>query len=127
MTKRNYDRRTDGKKTTRKKQNINRQTDKKTIKTIKTQRHKDKRTKRQIDKDQKENMILRRQGSFALLRCFLICSNIDMYFLFEIQVNQIQPSGYSCRDSFPNLRRFYFSSMYYDDNCEDHEYNVYDQ
>ena len=34
-----------------------------------------------------------------------------MYFLFEIQVNQMHPSGYSCRDSFPNLRRFYFSSM----------------
>ena len=43
---------------------------------MKRQDKKDKNTKkktkakRQKDKDQKENMILRRQGSFALLRCF---------------------------------------------------------
>jgi len=55
------------------------------LKDKKTKRHKDKKTKRQkdkktkrqkdkdkrqIDKDQKENMILRYQGRFALLRCF---------------------------------------------------------
>ena len=43
----------------------------------KAKRHRDKKTKRQKDKktaiqdkDQKETFILRRQGSFALLRCF---------------------------------------------------------
>ena len=41
-----------------------------------TQRHKDKKTKRQKEKktkddEQKESLILRRQGSFALLRCIV--------------------------------------------------------
>ena len=35
-------------------------------KTKKTKRQKDKKTK---DKDQKESLVLRRQGSFAILRC----------------------------------------------------------
>ena len=41
---------------------------KKGKKTKKAKRQKDKKTK---DKDQKESLILRRQGSFALLRCFV--------------------------------------------------------
>ena len=36
-----------------------------------TKKDEGKKTKRQKDKDQKENMILRRQGSFALLRSFI--------------------------------------------------------
>ena len=31
-------------------------------------------TKRQNDKDQKESLMLRRQGTFALLRCLYVCS-----------------------------------------------------
>ena len=42
----------------------------KTQKEEKTDRQKDK--KRDKDKDQRECLILRRQGSFALLRCFYL-------------------------------------------------------
>ena len=56
---------------------MSRQKDKKTKrqKDRKTERQKDRKTKRQKykktkDEDQKESLILRRQGSFALLRCF---------------------------------------------------------
>ena len=71
MTKRQKDKKTKrqkdkttkrqkGKKTKRQKDNkTKRQKDKK--------KQKDKKTK---DKDQKESLLLRRQGSFALLRCF---------------------------------------------------------
>ena len=53
-----------------KRQKRKRQKDKKTKrqKEKKTEKQKDKKTK---NKDQQENLILRRQGSFALLRCFL--------------------------------------------------------
>ena len=44
---------------------------------VKTKRQKDKKTKRQKDEDQKESLILRRQGSFVLYLCigdFVIAS-----------------------------------------------------
>ena len=49
---------------------VERQKDRKTKRTKKTARQKDKKTKRQKHKIQKESLILQRQGSFALLRCF---------------------------------------------------------
>ena len=43
----------------------------------KTKRQKDKKDKKTEDKDQKESLILRRQGSFALLRCFYLIWRIS--------------------------------------------------
>ena len=48
--------------------------EKKRQKDKKTKIQKYKKTKRQKNKDQKESLILRRQGSFALLRCFISIS-----------------------------------------------------
>ena len=45
----------------------------------KTKKRKDKKTR---DKDQKESLILRRQGSFALLRCLSLCMNTLGNWLF---------------------------------------------
>ena len=65
-------------------------------KTKRLKRQKDKKAKRQKDKttknkDQKESLVLWRQGSFALLRCFVICHQIrhlkSMLFALFVQLS----------------------------------------